>query len=533
MPFYLIHANTSLQKVTPAGDITTLTLPSGVTMVDTRPARFATLAGTVVVVNAVSKNVAINAATLAARLLTIDGPSAAPTVAAATSSGSFFGSYRFAYTYAITSGDTVLSESPFSPIAGPLVLQNRQVAMSAVTVSGTSGVNARIIYMTTNNGETYFEVERIEDNTTTSVTFDGSDYDLGLLAEASSHAENPPGHDTTDRFRIITAWKDRLFASPDDDPDDVWFSGNREVSSWGDVFTVPPAGEDQYGVTAFMARRDELVLAKRRRLWKLVGDTPEDYEQVSIDPAVGAMVQEGCIVIEDVCYFLGENGFYEYGPAGVRNLSRENVHPWFTSDDFFNRAKFANAFCKYNALYDTIELHLAAAGSTDIDRWVTYHRGSQQWFGPHKTGAFTPTAGATMDDTNGFNRPVIGSSAGFIYAENYSTASDDGTAIEFDAIPKWHSGNTPDIQKLFGQAAILCAIESGGTLSLVPKVGGLDASAQTTISLALTSGQHRTRHLGTGRLLQMRFYNNENNRAVMLYGYEVPFHELSRRSVAP
>lgn len=533
MPFYLIHAGTSLQKCTTVGALTTLTLPAGVTMVDTRPARFAALAGSVVVVNAVSKNIAIDPLTMTTRLLTIDGPATAPTVVAHTLAGSFLGKYRFAYTYAIVSSGTILTESPLSPYAGPILLQNRQVSMSAVSVSGTAGVTARIIYMTTNNGVDYFEITRINDNTTTTTTFDGSDYDLALLTAASSKSSNPPGHDTTDRFRIITAWKDRLFASPAEDPDEVWFSGNREVSSWGDTFQVKPTGEDTYGVMAFMARRDELVMAKRRRLWKLIGDNPDDFEQVSIDPAVGAMVQEACIVIEDVCYFLGENGFYEYGPGGVKNLSREKVHPWFTSDDFFNRAQFENAFCKYNALYDTIELHLAAAGSTDRDRWVTYHRGSGHWFGPHKTGAFTPTAGATMDDANGFNRPVTGSSAGFIYAENSTTASDDGTAIEFDITPKWHSGNTPDIEKLFQQGAILCKIEAGGTLSLIPSVGGLNASAQSTISLPLTSGQHRTRHFGPGRLLQLRFYNNENNQAVVLYGYEVPFHELSRRSVAP
>ncbi len=529
MGFYLLHAGTSLQKSTIAGTISNITLPTGVTMLDTRPLRAALLESTVVVVNAPSRNIAVNPSTLTTRLLCIDGPTTSLT-AVTNGPGELVGEYRYCYTFAIIAGSIILTESPRSPLSDPVGFNGHAAALSSIDVSGTAGVTHRIIYRTTSNGAEFFEVTRIADNSSTTTTENVSDYDLKLLPIAEARG-NPPGTDGTDRFRLIVSWKDRLFASPANDPDYVYVSGNRDISSWSTLrrFTVQSKGEDSIGVTGFMPRRDELVMGKRRKLWKLIGTSPDDYEQVLIVEGIGVMSQEAAIVVRDQCYFLAEDGFYVYGNEGLVSLTRDKVHPWFTTNDYFNREMFDNAFAYHNQKYDTIHLHLAAAGSTNLDRWVRYDMKQQEWFGPDKTAAFTPTCGGAMDDSIGFNSPVMGSSAGFLYRLNSSTASDDGTAIEFDVEAKFHNANTPDIEKYWGQPAIITKIEAAGTLSVVPKVGALNASAQSTISVDLTLGRARPRRLGTGRMCQLRFYNNENNQNVTIYGYDIPFHELGRR----
>ena len=530
MPYYLVHANTSLQKVTTAGVVSTVTLPSGVTMVNTRRARFAMIAGIVVGVNAFSRNVAITASTVVARLLNITGPTGAPT-SASGAAGNITGTFRYAFSYVVKSGTTVLTESPLSSLSTPLTVNAKQIDLSSISTSSNTDVTHRFIYRTTNNGADLFKAGEIANNTATTYNDNLSDYDLGLLPVAENKG-NPPGSDDTDYFRVIAAWKDRLFASPNVNLHRVHRSGNREPYSWGaeDYFVIGNDSEDAYGVTAFMARRDELVIAKRRQLWKLIGDTPDNYQLIKVADGIGAVSQEAALVVGDTCYFLGEDGFYEYGPAGVKSITRDTVHPWFTSDTYFNRSYFHNAFAKANQAYDTIELHLPAAGSSNIDRWVSYDRRQRMWTGPHKTSAFTPTAAGAMDDADGFSTPVMGSSAGYLYRQNQSTISDDGTAIEMDVVSKWHNGNTPDILKFWGQPAVVFKLESAGTLSVIPKVGDLDATAQDTMSVDLTDdGRVRLPRLGTGRFCQLRLYNNENNQGVTVYGYEIPFHEVGRR----
>ncbi len=529
MPFYLIHANTSLQKVSVTGNLVTISLPSGVTLVNTRPARFAVLENKIVVVNASSVNFYIDASDLTTRKLSLTAPATALT-AVSGGAGALNGTYRYFYTYAIVDGSgDIIVESPASPISTAVNFVNNSASLSGVT-AGESGVTHRIIYRTTSNGATYFEAGRITGNVTTTTTDNVSDYDLELL-EAAEPKGNPPGVDGTNRFRLITSWKDRLFAAEANDPDIVWVSGNREISSWAETrsFSVKPIGEDEYGVTAFMARRDELVMAKRRKLWKLIGTSPADFEQILIADGVGAVNQDASIIVKDTCYFLGEDGFYEYGQGGVKRLSREKVQPWFTTDDYFNRSLFDSAFAKYNSLYDKIELHLAAAGSSNIDRWVEYDLKQKEWFGPHKTDAFTPTCGGAMDNADGMSTPVLGASNAFLYRQNQEEASDDGTAIDMDIITKFHAANTPDIEKYWGEMALLTKVEDGGILIVTPTVGGLDATASDPFEADLTLGRERLGRLGNGRLLQLRFQNAEKNRSVTIYAYEVPFHELGRR----
>ena len=536
MSFYLLHAGESLQKMTTGGALTNITLPSGTSLSGQRdrPARFAILSNQVIVVNAPSVNIVLDPTDLSMRVLTIDGPTT-NLAAVSGGAGNLKGTYRYGYTFAILDGDTILTESPMSPLSDPTNFVNNSASLSSIDTSGTSGVNARIIYRTTSNGATFFEATRIANNSGTTTTDNTSDYDLALLA-SSEPKGNPPGHDGSDRFRIIVSWKDRLFASPLNDPDDVWISGNREIYSWSESrkFTVKTAGEDQWGVTAFMARRDELVIAKRRKLWKIIGDSPSNFEQILIADGIGCLTQNAAIVVRDTCYFMGEDGLYEYGNEGVKKLSRDKVEPWFTTDDYFDRAYFTDdgvdcPHLKYNQRYDKLELHLAPLGTDSIDRWVDYDIKQKAWFGPHRADNHTFLCAGTINDTNDMLIPVVGTAHGFLETQSPGVFSDTGQTILMDVVTKFHSGNTPDIEKYWGELAMLTKVEAAGDLTITPTIGGLDASAGVAITHDLTLGRERLPRLGTGRLCQLRFQNSENEQGVTIYGYEIPFHELGRR----
>lgn len=530
MPYYLLHAGTSLQKMSVTGNIKTLTLPGAETVSSSVRARFAMLDNVVVVVNAPSVNMQISGADYTVRVLNITGPGTSTCSASASSAGAPRGTYRYRYTYCVTSGSTLFSESPWSDASEPVTVDSQQISVTGITTSSNADVTARKLYRTTNGGAEYYLVATIANNTASTYTDNSSDYDLALLAVTEPKG-NPPGVDSTDRLRVITAWKDRLWASPANDPDRIYFSQNRIPSSWleDDYLTAKPVGEDEIGVVGFMARRDELVIAKRRRLMKIIGDARDNFQMILIAEGIGAMSQEAMIVIRDTAYFLAEDGFYEYGPKGLINLSRDQVHPWFTTDDYFNRAKFVDAFAYWNPFYDVIHLHLANAGSTSLDRWVTFDLARRLWLGPHLTAAFTPTIGGLLDDANGFPLPALGSSSGSVYGQNASTASDAGTAIAFDVYTKWHGMATPDIHKYMGELAILTKVETTGSLTITPRVGDLGASTSAAFTHNLTLGRERLGRLGLGRFVQLQFTQNDNNQGVEIYGYEIPFHELGRR----
>lgn len=531
MAWYLVHSSASLYKMNTTGSWSTLSLPSGVTVDTTKRARVALLNRWAIVVNAPSVNLQIDADTQTAYKLTLTAPATTASLATGSTGTSYpYGTYRYAYTYAITTGSTVISESAMSPTAGPITVNKQAVVITDISTSSDTQVTARILYRTATGGVDFYKVTTIADNSTTTYTDTATDYDLSLVGVAEDKGD-PPGSTTASYFRMIAAWKDRLWASPDDNPDRLYFSGRGEQYSWGEenYFVIQPEGADNYGITALAARRDELVVFKRRSIWKVIGTSVSDFQVIQVAEGVGCSGPEAVCVIRDTAYFLNEDGVYEYGPSGVQSISREQVHGWFSTDDYFNRSEFDNAFLKWNPQYDHLEVHLCPATTTSMQRWVTFDLKRRIWMGPNLTAAFTPTCGATVDDANDLLVPVMGGSDGYIYKQNSTVSTDAGTAITFDVLTKWFSGNTPDIHKYWGQPAVINKLETTGTLRWEDAVGELNASSNSTQSLALTSGRHRLLRQGVGRFMRFRLYNDENTQSLEVYGVEVPFHELGRR----
>lgn len=533
--YYLVHAGTELFVVNVStGVATEIALPAGVTLDSTKRARFAILDRQIVGAHAFSRNIVFDVADLTTRLLSIDGPGTTATVADG-GAGNLSGEYRYKVTFAIIDSGDVLTESPFSTSTAPITVSSRQVSLSAIPTSLTAGVNARRIYRTTNGGVDYFLLTTLNDNSTTVYVDNTSDYDLALLPTADDLG-NPPGSDGNDYFRLLVAWKDRLWGSPNSDPDLVYFSENRKVWGWAPVnsITVKPVGQDLYGVTAFMARRDDLLIGRRRALWMLRGTGPADFTMIQVAEGVGPIGQDCAIVTRDTAYFLAEDGLYEYGPEGLKNLARDDVYEWFTTDETFERVNFPSAFLAHDPRVDVLHLLLPAAGGSTLNRWVTYDIRRKYWLGPHKTDAATPTSQGVMDDPSGTPVMFLGTSAGDLLQFDPALVRDEDTddaavAIDWDAILKFHSMNTPDIQKYFGELSIISAIQATGTLTITPSVGGLDASEAAAISHDMTLGRQRLRRLGTGRFLRLRLRNNVVNQQVEVYGLEVPYHELGRR----
>jgi hypothetical protein len=217
------------------------------------------------------------------------------------------------------------------------------------------------------------------------------------------------------------------------------------------------------------------------------------------------------------------------GPSGIEEISRTKAKGWFGSDSYFNRSRFPNAVGKYNAKYHTYELHLSAVGSSNLDRWVSYDIANKTWWGPHKTDAFTPTWASTMLDTNNLQTPIIGSSAGFLYTQNRTVCSDDATAVSMDLITKAHDGGTPDIEKYFGEMAIISKVQTAGTLKITPTLGGTNSVASAPLYHDLRRGRERLGRLGTGRFCQLEFTEATAAQSAGIYGYEIPIHEIGRR----
>jgi hypothetical protein len=528
MAFYLINHGTGLSRMTTAGVATALTLPTGVTVSSTRPPRSVIWGREVITANSVSRPLATTR-NYNPRLLVLRAPTTAP-VLTATGSGSLSGTFKVKLTFIIKDEwGKLVSESGFGPeSAASPTLTNQQLLASGVPISAdtvpTGFTLARRVYRTaTGPGSEYFPWVDVDGNVVTTVQNDMSDASIGLVAA-------PILGDVPD-LSLLAEWKTRLWGVSRLGIDTVRYTEADRPYAWGPLNTIPipRIGQDDRGIIQIVSRREGLGVGRQNSVHQISGNSIRDFRRQTISEMVGFEGSEAVVVRESTVYFLWKDGVYEWSNGGIVSLTDKKVRSWFTKDDTFNRGRFQYAKMGINVLRNSLVLQLAAAGSTSEDRWIEYSFADQTWWGPHKTDAWTPTCNTFIYDSSGQPIWVMGTSDGFVVKEQATRTDNTATGIAFDVEGKFHDMQTPDIHKYFGELSLVSKIQSAGTLSIIPYVGGLDASAGTTISASMTTDRQRLRRLGTGRYCKLVFQHSTAGQDVELFGYQIPFHEVGRR----
>lgn len=523
MSFSLIQSGTALQALDTSGNLTSLTLPTGVTLSSALIPRFAVSGRYVVMVNSPSRPITIDG-NGTVRVLT-PRPPGLPLTLVAGSAGALSGTYKAVQTFRIldTKGN-VIAESDYSPpMTTGVAIASKLLQATGLDLS-TDTVSESRLYRTTTGGSTYFPWISVDGNTQTSSPADDlSDAGLGLIAA--------PKLGAAPDLSLIAEWRGRLWGVSKVNIDHLVYTETGMMYAWptSNDLLVPREGSDARGVTALIARREVLGVGRRNILHQVTGNTAADFRLVKVSENVGIESQETVKVYRDAAYFLWKDGVYKWDTSGVTCISDSKVRSWFASDSYFNRGTFSSAFALLDPLRNRYLLFLCSAGSSTIDRWVEYNIEDKTWWGPHKTDAFTPSCSLIVPDANDTLIPMIGSTSGFLW-QNQSTRTDGAaTAIDLSVTTKFHDGQTPDIMKYWGQPAIIDKVQSAGTLTITPYVGGLNAVAGAPISHDLTLGRERLRRLGDGRMVSLNFRENTAGQDVELFGYELPFHELGRR----
>lgn len=526
MGFTLVAGTSNLYLVSSDGTIRTLTLPGNVSIGLGRP-RAAAMNSVVVLVNGPSQPIYVDALG-AVRTLSIQKPVNAPALTDGGGTG-YTGTRRAKLQHLIKDADgNILSASPLSDASQPVTVANKKIAYGSLAISTDPLVNARRIYVTADNGTEYFACCDVDDNTTLTLSDNTSDAAIDLFSAPTDLFASPQ------RLDLIAEYRGRLVARSPSDIDTLYMSAADKHYAWPTTIPVRPIGADPYGITGFMARRTELAVCRRGIIRKLVGTDEDSFELITLVERKGSVAPDVCRVIRDVGYFLDFDGVYKWDNSGVSSITDDTVYPWFNTDTYFNRTQFPYAFSAENPQKNSLLIFLCSAGSTTIDRWIEYDIAAGRWMGPHKTGAFTPTAAGIGQDALGNDVLVVSGSDGFLYYPIVGGTASDGltTAIEFDVLTTPHAGDppNPDEFHFFGRCSIFTKYQASGTLSVIPYVGDLTAAAGATIAHDLALEREVLRILGTGRLLQMRFLKTTAGVDIPgIYGYKFPWHSLGIR----
>lgn len=523
MAFSVIQANSSLQLVNSAGEVSTLTLPSGITLRTDIAPRWAIFDNLVVLVNTPNAPLTIDAAGTV-RLLTPQTPGSGPVVSAGSAGGlsGTYGHVRYTYVVKDTSGRTI-SESDYSPASNTVTITSQNLQAASLGISPDS-ISSRRLYRPTTGGTTLFPWLDVEGNVVTTVQDDLADAGLSLVA--APDLGRPP------RLTLIQEWRGRLWGVGDVAIDNLLYSRPDAMWAWpaDNFIEVPGAGSDRFGLVALAPRRDALGVGRRDIIWQVVGEDPDNFRVVKLSENTGVESQETVATYRDTVFWLWKDGVYQWDSSGLTNVSDGKVSSWFNTNSYFNAALFSRAFAVFDPSTLRYRLYLAAAGSAQVDRWIEYDLTTKTWWGPHKTSAFTPTSAFILTDEDDGVQVVVGSKDAFLWEDQ--DISTDGTSdgIAFDVDTKFFDGDTPEREKVWGQLSMMGRTQPSGRLLITPKTGFLSSSKLPPLTYTMSSGRERLRRIGRGKLLQLNLTHSRAGEPVELYGIKVPFSDGGERN---
>jgi hypothetical protein len=524
MSFSVIQAGTDLKLVSNNGDVSSaLTLPTGVTLRDDLAPRFTVFGRYTILVNTPSQPLTIDALGTV-RLLTPTPPRSAPTLSGATS-GTLTGNYSdVRYTFVTFDlYNNLISESDFSPASGSVSITNKLLTVSNIDTSSDQ-ISGRRIYRGTTNGAVLFQWVDLDGNILTTVSDDLADAGLSLVAA--------PTLGTPPDLTLIAEFRDRLWGVGRLDIDDLVYTEIGLMYAWpaDNSFPIPSVGSDFLGIKALMPRREALGIARQNQLLALTGTDDTNFNIIKLSQNCGVISQESVSVYRDVAYFLWEDGVYSWGDEGIQCLSDGKVRSWFTKDDIFNRGRFQFAFGKVDPIRNKYRLFLNEAGSSTNVLWIEYDLNEKTWWGPHKTGAFTPSTIFTLLDGQLVPRPTFGSTGGDLYREQDLRTDGPSTPIEMDCVMKRFDMEAPDYDKYWGQLSVVGRAQSAGTLDILLSVGELNATLTNTLEWDMTKSRQRLGRAGHGKHIEIELKNDEVGQDAEIFGIEVnPVNILGRR----
>lgn len=521
--FTLFQGGSSLQTMDTSGNLTTLTLPTGVTVDSTKTPRMTVYGRYVVVVNSVSRPVIVDAENVV-RVLCPLPPKTVPALSGAAG-GALTGTFHVQQTFKVwDSYFRLISESDYGPpsLAGTISAQYLQVDNLDISTDDISGSG---LYRTTTGGSVYFPWLNAEGNTATSVLDDLSDASLSLAAAPTLGA-------CPEDLELINEFKERLWGKSSTNPDYLRYTEATKMYAWPitNTLLIPRLGGDMRGITGTIPRREALIVGRQDRLFQITGDSNTNFRVIKLKEGLGIESADSIVVHQDSAFWLSDQGICQMTEGGgIEVVSDSKVSSWFCTDTYFNRDRFQYAVGRVDTIRGKYQLLLSAVGSTALDRWIEYDIKNKTFWGPHKTDDFTPTWITTLLDSSGHDIVAHASSSGFWYQEQATRTDGTSTGIAFDVEGKFHDDGTPDVEKQFLQLSLLSKAQAAGTLDINPYLGTLEAALGTTISADMTKSRQKLRNIGLGKFCKLNFKHSTVGQDVEIYGYEIPFFEVGRR----
>lgn len=367
-------------------------------------------------------------------------------------------------------------------------------------------------------GESQWQFVQEDDITIT----DWSDYTKDNDLDSTTLA--PDSYSTTlPTFRYMAFQGDVLFmAGAYSEPTRLYYSlPGRPFSVTGYLETG--SGFDIDRITGVFAHQGVLVIFKERSIWLLSGNSEDTFYLRKVVSDIGCRSHFSVVPVEDVLYFLSEDGFSTFDGATAKPVSGSKPDP--IRNEVVRRNTSRDAYCvgARDRLNGAIWWFWASENSTENDRFYVYEIDESKrvkspcwlpWSLPR-----TPTWMSEIRDPTSLRRWIqVGYEDGIIdyYSDTYD---DDGAAISW----RWKTGEIdlgiPEYYKIWGEFTVAFSPAAGEQNVAVNYYLNDAATASGTISHDAQDGILRTALNHSSSSIKLEFAATTGSQLVEVQGW--------------
>ena len=379
-------------------------------------------------------------------------PEFAPDLApeGAVGDGKLIGTYTYKFVYF---SSTFGQESPSSPptnqvdtvggveVVSTVTVENQNVLLSNFLPTADLRVDKFRIFRRKDSAfeSDWFFITEVPSTTTTFVDrTPDNDADTSDIAPLTFDGNFPQG-----RFLAFNAGT--MFVSGiDDEPNNIYFTPVNG-KALGQFFTV----DDR--VTGLLSFQGELVVFTQSSIWLVSGNSASTLFPRRTIVGRGCLAPFSIVPVDNVIYFLSENGVYSYDLSRVSEVSRPVKPIWLDR----NFARDFNMIGVHDYLNSAVWWLYSDGTSTQNDKMlVFFYRNTAIFQKPSWCPWDIPGAqycGQITDPVTNIRKIRLGFQTGRITTYGEGSGNDDGAPIEWN----WETGKqdleAPTIKKRWTQ----------------------------------------------------------------------------------
>ena len=189
-------------------------------------------------------------------------------------------------------------------------------------------------------------------------------------------------------FSICTVFLNRIWTNDKDLPDRLHYSATANESKWhgpddSGAIDIRPGDGDPVGITGIYAFKGRLFVAKKNRMYQVVGDSPENFQVLDVSSGLGAEGQlSGAPVDQEDFLYVSSKGVHSlsttsnYSDFSASYLSAK-IQPTFNE---FQRSRLANSQAVYVPTLNSVAFSISESDANQSDTIYLFNVENKEWY---------------------------------------------------------------------------------------------------------------------------------------------------------